>query len=161
MVVLDARYVVTALSVYNKTCLKRTCCKADKIFCPKISVYWSKSHKHNLSKADTSLKRTKILVPKVSALDKFHCTSNLLQKYKKIHYFQQGDPTLRFLCFNINDQGSNTRPLVLHIKTKGIRMSGRFYRLYSLKNVAKLDLKGGVSSKHQSHPCFGNSVFRC
>ena len=61
------------LSTYNKTCLKRTSSKADKTFCPKISVYWSKSHKHNLSKAETYLKRTKILVPKVSALDRFHC----------------------------------------------------------------------------------------
>ena len=47
--------------------------RAGKRFCPQISVYWSKSHKHNLSKVDTCLKRTKILFPKVSALDSFHC----------------------------------------------------------------------------------------
>ena len=41
----------------------------------------------NLSKADTCLKRTKILVPIVSALDRFHCTviihcgTNSLQAY--------------------------------------------------------------------------------
>lgn len=39
-------------------------------------MYWSKSHKHNLSKAHTCLKRTKILAPKVSALDRFYCISN-------------------------------------------------------------------------------------
>ena len=49
--------------------------KADKIFFPKVSVYWSKSHKHKLSKVDTYLKQTKILIPKVSALDRFHCVS--------------------------------------------------------------------------------------
>ena len=37
----------------------------------------SKSHKHNLSKADTCLKRTKILVPKAFALDRVHCNNSL------------------------------------------------------------------------------------
>ena len=45
----------------------------DKRFCPKILTYWPNSHKHNLSKADTCLKRTKILVPNVSALDRVYC----------------------------------------------------------------------------------------
>ena len=49
-----------------------TCQSGHKIL-PKISVYWSKSHKHNLSKADTCLKRINIFVPKVSALDRFYC----------------------------------------------------------------------------------------
>ena len=44
-----------------------------KYFVPKILVHWSKCHKHNLSKADTCLKWTNILVPMVSALDRFHC----------------------------------------------------------------------------------------
>ena len=48
------------------------------MFRPKISVYWWRFHKHNLSKADICLERTKILVPKVSALDRFHC--NLLYR---------------------------------------------------------------------------------
>ena len=47
---------------------------ADKRFWPKISLYWSKSHKHDLCKADTCTKRTKMVAPKVSALDRFHCT---------------------------------------------------------------------------------------
>ena len=58
----------------------------DKRFGPKISVYWSKSHKHNLSKADTCLKRTKILVPKVSALDRFHCTLVYLMSFYLYRY---------------------------------------------------------------------------
>ena len=42
---------------YSKTCLKRTCSKTDTCLKngPKISVYWSKSHKHNLSKADKNI----------------------------------------------------------------------------------------------------------
>ena len=61
--------------------------KADKRFCPKISVYWSKSHKPNLSKADTCLKRTKILVFKESSLDRFHCIVNLFENYWHICTF--------------------------------------------------------------------------
>ena len=38
---------------------------SDKKFGPKISFYQSKFHKYNLSKADTCLKLTKILVPKI------------------------------------------------------------------------------------------------
>ena len=37
-----------------------------------MSVYWTKSHKHDMSKADTCLKRTIILVPMVSASGSFH-----------------------------------------------------------------------------------------
>ena len=42
--------------------------RADKRFCPKISVHWSKSHTTHLPKWDTYLKR-----PKIHPLDRFHC----------------------------------------------------------------------------------------
>ena len=47
--------------------------KTYKMLCPEISIWWSKSSKPNLSKADTCLKRTKVLAPEMSALDRFHC----------------------------------------------------------------------------------------
>ena len=59
---------------YSKTCLKRTCSKADtclkrtKDFAPKLQ--FTGQSLINL----TCLKRTKILVLKVSALERFHCT---------------------------------------------------------------------------------------
>ena len=42
--------------------------KLDKRICPKISVYYSKPHFHKLSKLDTCLKWTKMLVPTVCTL---------------------------------------------------------------------------------------------
>ena len=69
---------ITLVPKYSKTCLKRTCSKADERFCTNLSVYWWKSHKPNLPKADTYLKRTKILVQKVSALGSFHCIKTWL-----------------------------------------------------------------------------------
>ena len=45
-----------------------------KRFSLEISVSLSNSHNPDLSKADTCLKRTTIFAPKVSALDKFHCS---------------------------------------------------------------------------------------
>ena len=74
---------------YSKTCLKRNALKqtpaqSGQKICPKISVYWSKSNRHNLSKVDTCLKRTKIMVPKVSAFDRFYFISILLLDFYRI-----------------------------------------------------------------------------
>ena len=74
-------HAIVLFAMYSKTCLNRGCSKADtclktkvvKRVCPKISGYWSKFHKPNLPKVDTCLKRTKILVFKVSALSRLHC----------------------------------------------------------------------------------------
>ena len=43
----------------------------------KILFFWSKSHENKLSKADRSLQRTQLLVPKVPALDRYYCDKNL------------------------------------------------------------------------------------
>ena len=52
----------TVKPVYSGHTLKPTPVWSGKKSCPKISVYFSKSHKANLSQADTCLKRTKVFV---------------------------------------------------------------------------------------------------
>ena len=89
---------------YSKTCLKRNALKqtpaqSGQKICPKISVYWSKSNRHNLSKVDTCLKRTKIMVPKVSAFDRFYFISILLLDFLQNFETCQARPKFHFISF--------------------------------------------------------------
>ena len=82
--------------------------KVDKKFCPKISVYWSKSHKTNLSKADTCLKWTKIFAQNVSALHRFYC----------IFIFNKLDNTVSYLLIIIwQNKPINSKRVLVTLKT--------------------------------------------
>ena len=81
--------VSISLVFTNVDCVKFR--EADKRFFPKISAYWSKSHKHNLSKADTCVKRTKILVqPVIQRTDKSNKSSFGLEP--KLNYQTRKTP---------------------------------------------------------------------
>ena len=106
--------------------------KADISFCPKIPVYWSKCHKYNLSIADTCLKRTKILVPKVTALDRFHCS------YKVVASTYQKREQLR------------KRRLLSHFSWYTFRELSLFISLCEFFSSVKCTFGGTLSDKFSS-----------